>query len=124
MKIMKCNINYIIEKLNKLLKQLYSKKKNSEVFFFVEDYMKLILQGVKLYPIQIKNIQNLFVTVDGRKAFCNCLKQNTNTKVCLVEESFDNLFDMMFLCLLQMQDISSQFLEIRIITKTTFIYYM
>lgn len=59
-----------------------SEMNSGDMSYFINDYLKLILSGTKLFPIQKNNIKNLLLTADGRRSFINCIRDNKVKQFC------------------------------------------
>lgn len=93
----------------------------------MNDYLKMVLTSEPLVEIQKNNLKNLFTTNYGREHFANTIFQPKFKEFkyhCLADESFQNLFEMIFTAILQSSEATfSNFSNVRLLTKSSFFYY-
>jgi hypothetical protein len=87
----------------------------------------MILTSEPLIQLQKTNMQDLFKTSYGRSYFSKIVFQQKFKEYkyhCLSADSFNDLYEMLFLAILQSNDETpSNYESVRLLTKSTFFYY-
>jgi hypothetical protein len=94
----------------------------------INEYLRMVLTSEPLLPIQKSNMHSLFTTNFGRSYFCKILFQSKfkeHKSHCLADESFNDLYHMIFGVIVSMQneDNLSNIENAKLLTKSSFFYY-
>ena len=92
----------------------------------INETMRLILTSENLANLNLTQMQKALNTRIGRSLFSSVLFQSKFSEFkiqILTENSFNDLFKLIYLSLSQSEDDASQFNDIRLITKSCFFYY-
>jgi hypothetical protein len=122
-----------VKKKKSLLTTILITKNQKELEMFqeqisemIKDHMGLILTSTPLIMENKNEMQTLFYSKFARLKFAEILYQEKfkrNERHFLNEESFNDLYQMIFTALLHCQSFATQYEEVRLITKSSFFYY-
>jgi hypothetical protein len=92
----------------------------------INDCLKKVFTSEQLTQEDFNNIQNALASKFGRNHFAKQIYQSKfkeNKHVILSVTSFEDLYKIIISAIIQAEDVSSQYDDIRLITKSTFYYY-
>lgn len=92
----------------------------------INEALRMILTSENLNTHHFNNIQKALNTRLGRSHFAHILFQDKFQEMknqILTDNSFNNLFKLILISLIQSEDDLSQYDDIRLITKSTFFYF-